>query len=732
MGHDRRRFLRLGGLVAAGALAGCGQSEQGGQGGTTGTQTSTATDTGTTTATETGTATETETETETTEEEEGEGQAAYAWMDATWDSYWYSLYNMSANISMSGNGVIFPHNEEQQMAFDQRFPAMLEAADQQRPPVKNANLNMAAFTEADPHFTQKPVLEGPDGRPDASTLTWTSYSGVVSPSSLAWTHLKGVTWAKNFQNHANVLPDELAPLFRAEVLTTLAQLGIMASLVAGGPEENGALTKGDSLELVSEFEPSTGEVKDDTTRPNHHSAMLWFLSDMVSLTSGGWFGYENPEPLIPPKDIQALADGMAETTMNAFSPKDIVEMGSTRDLGQMLGAIGWYGTHAGSSELQSMAADYANALASEVNANLANSGMVRNGAENQAATQGAVGQGLVWASQIEGVDHTSMARPVLRYLVEGLYDEEAGIFVSAPDAGTHTITARDAGDITGGINAADAVVGMSGVKERYTSFFNETFNCGRLQRAQRPPSVDENAECSLPLPPKAGGQFGQAAVYNAAVEYDAGAGEWSVTDDTFDTAQALYLANQDIWISHWGGQFYQGRGVPGESDSPENEAGGTTTTETATETGTETETTGTETTETETETETGTETTDGGSGSSQAVDDWLADTDNYGGSIADETGSGSVEVQVGASGNGGAFAFEPAAIRVSSGTTVTWTWTGNGGAHNVVAESGAFESGAPEAGSSVTFEYTFDESGTFRYECEPHTSLGMKGAVVVE
>jgi hypothetical protein len=71
-----------------------------------------------------------------------------------------------------------------------------------------------------------------------------------------------------------------------------------------------------------------------------------------------------------------------------------------------------------------------------------------------------------------------------------------------------------------------------------------------------------------PLPPAAGGEFGQAAVYNGAVEYDTGAGEWSVTDDRFYTADALYLANQDIWVGNWGGDFYQGRGVPGTSDEP--------------------------------------------------------------------------------------------------------------------------------------------------------------------
>jgi hypothetical protein len=27
--------------------------------------------------------------------------------------------------------------------------------------------------------------------------------------------------------------------------------------------------------------------------------------------------------------------------------------------------------------------------------------------------------------------------------------------------------------------------------------------------------------------------------------------------------------NQEIWISQWGGDFYNGRGVPGESETPE-------------------------------------------------------------------------------------------------------------------------------------------------------------------
>ena len=114
-----------------------------------------------------------------------------------------------------------------------------------------------------------------------------------------------------------------------------------------------------------------------------------------------------------------------------------------------------------------------------------------------------------------------------------------------------------------------------------------------------------------------------------------------------------------------------------------------------------------------------------------AVDRYLNETDNYDGTIRDETGSGGVTVDVGAEGNGGNFAYAPPAVRVDSGTTVTWVWTGGGGAHNVVEENGAFQSEQTvEAGHE--FEYTFEEPGTYLYYCTPHLGFNMRGAVVVE
>ena len=106
---------------------------------------------------------------------------------------------------------------------------------------------------------------------------------------------------------------------------------------------------------------------------------------------------------------------------------------------------------------------------------------------------------------------------------------------------------------------------------------------------------------------------------------------------------------------------------------------------------------------------------------------WLDGANNYEQTV-DATGQDQVTVSVGA---GDGLSFGPAAVAVSPGTTVVWEWTGEGGGHNVSAESGAFESDTSQE-SGNTFEHTFEETGVHEYVCTPHKSVGMKGAVVVQ
>jgi len=121
---------------------------------------------------------------------------------------------------------------------------------------------------------------------------------------------------------------------------------------------------------------------------------------------------------------------------------------------------------------------------------------------------------------------------------------------------------------------------------------------------------------------------------------------------------------------------------------------------------------------------------EGGGGSQPDYGGWFSDVSNFS-STEDYRGQDEVVVEVGVDGNGGAWAFGPPAIHVDVGTTVVWEWTGEGNAHNVVADDDSYSSGSAVAEAGTTFEQTFEEAGISKYYCDPHLSVGMKGAVVV-
>lgn len=109
---------------------------------------------------------------------------------------------------------------------------------------------------------------------------------------------------------------------------------------------------------------------------------------------------------------------------------------------------------------------------------------------------------------------------------------------------------------------------------------------------------------------------------------------------------------------------------------------------------------------------------------------FLDGNSNYKGTV-DARGQSAVDVEVGVKGANGIFYFGPVALAVSPGTTVTWKWTGKGGVHNVVSENGTFDSGPFLATEGHAFSHTFDSPGVYKYVCEPHRTLGMKGVVFV-
>jgi plastocyanin len=73
--------------------------------------------------------------------------------------------------------------------------------------------------------------------------------------------------------------------------------------------------------------------------------------------------------------------------------------------------------------------------------------------------------------------------------------------------------------------------------------------------------------------------------------------------------------------------------------------------------------------------------------------------------------------------------FEPATLEIESGTTVEWVNTGKK-VHTVTADDSDWDSGKLQPGKK--FSKVFDQKGTFKYHCIPHSGVGMKGTIVVK
>ena len=79
--------------------------------------------------------------------------------------------------------------------------------------------------------------------------------------------------------------------------------------------------------------------------------------------------------------------------------------------------------------------------------------------------------------------------------------------------------------------------------------------------------------------------------------------------------------------------------------------------------------------------------------------------------------------------------FSPANITINLGDTVTWT--NGGGNHNVNATLSTYPNNPEGFGNSISssswsFQHIFSIAGTYDYQCDPHTSMGMVGTVVVQ
>jgi len=73
------------------------------------------------------------------------------------------------------------------------------------------------------------------------------------------------------------------------------------------------------------------------------------------------------------------------------------------------------------------------------------------------------------------------------------------------------------------------------------------------------------------------------------------------------------------------------------------------------------------------------------------------------------------------------FSFQPGIITINRGSTVTWR-NNDQTIHTVTSDTGLFDSGTINVGG--TYQYTFNNPGTYNYHCGPHPM--MRGTIQVQ
>jgi len=83
--------------------------------------------------------------------------------------------------------------------------------------------------------------------------------------------------------------------------------------------------------------------------------------------------------------------------------------------------------------------------------------------------------------------------------------------------------------------------------------------------------------------------------------------------------------------------------------------------------------------------------------------------------------------QAGPTVNASNYSFKPKTITIQKGQTVTWKWVN--GSHTVTFIKGSYDKSLNRAHPKRT--RTFKRTGTYKYYCRFHRTLGMTGKIVV-
>lgn len=460
------------------------------------------------------------------------GLAGFDAAAVSWNSYWYSRYNLGNLVMMSGLGVPFMPDMKDVAAMVRMVDRGPASGEHVTLP-KNPALLQAVFAGGDPTLAN--AFNGDPG--DFANWRWKgTTSPAITPSATAQTIIKEVEWAKAFNSGgwAGKVTDSFGAMDRFKGIVLFAEAKMQVAYALKN------LRAPNGLFVAAAVPAGNGvRITDPATRIGDQLQMLQAIADVHQVL-------HNPERFNSVYGDEAFHKVVAREADALVAAVASQAPESIRDLGLGTQAVTWYAAVGHDAGLRARALE-----------------LLRSWGDRLVASK--PGDAVERAQAIRGLLETGRILGDARYLdaaaaaFRGLaadYDPATGYFHSRKQ-----LSVWEVGDIIGALNGLGRFkpVGVEGaqVSRIQVGFFEAAINRSGLQQSAPPKDTEASpfeqqrvtkdlffAYPGIPTPDKAG----RAAVNAAAIGFDEATGRWSVTDPGFDTAGSMHAANEQLWI----------------------------------------------------------------------------------------------------------------------------------------------------------------------------------------
>ncbi len=450
----------------------------------------------------------------------GSAQEGYDWGSSAAESYWYSLANASALMN-SGAGLPLSERDEllSRVIAEAGF-----ARDEGH--VLSLPLVVLPYAVGDPRYLQ----------PGSSKWVSENQDQTVTTEGLAWMAIAYAAQAKQMERLYQIGIDQTRET-RLEAMVR----GILASEASNIAYSQ--MRDSNSGLYLGEHGAS---LEQPVLAPSDQLLMLWALSELASLADGyslyrGTVSWLEASQRAEEIYHAIIKYGKDHPEWLALTPEDRALM--VESLSVFAATLGNLSIL---EEVVNLIRDHSQALASEV------------GVDSPLAVRAQAVRALIAAQRMTGNEGFRSTAMEIWGSMQASWDDGLGIFRGPDGTAAVEYSASDVADLVGAFGAVIYGTGDEAAMAQYSQFFRTAIKIARLIYSERDEAGGDSDSDEVPASASAGGPYGIAPVFASKVQFKPDLNQWFVTNSGFESAGALYLASQLLWIGQRDHQSYIG------------------------------------------------------------------------------------------------------------------------------------------------------------------------------